>query len=105
MDPNEARLGDPAEGAEEGNGNNALAFKNCRNILLRDITILQGGHFCLYALGCSGMTIDNLRVDTDRDGLDIDRSEEHTSELQSLMRNSYAVFCLKKKKNIDHNTQ
>src|SRR3546814_2394980 len=28
----------------------------------------------------------------------LDRSEEHTSELQSLMRNSYAVFCLKKKK-------
>src|SRR3546814_7857722 len=28
------------------------------------------------------------------------RSEEHTSELQSLMRISYAVFCLKKKKNI-----
>src|SRR3546814_10478445 len=27
------------------------------------------------------------------------RSEEHTSELQSLMRNSYAVFCLKKKNN------
>src|SRR3546814_1514525 len=27
------------------------------------------------------------------------RSEEHTSELQSLMRSSYAVFCLKKKKN------
>src|SRR3546814_7615735 len=27
------------------------------------------------------------------------RSEEHTSELQSLMRHSYAVFCLKKKKN------
>src|SRR3546814_5585400 len=41
----------------------------------------------------------------DRRGLPIpawpadDRSEEHTSELQSLMRNSYAVFCLKKKKN------
>src|SRR3546814_8369600 len=32
-------------------------------------------------------------------GLDADaRSEEHTSDLQSLMRNSYAVFCLKKKK-------
>src|SRR3546814_7742544 len=28
----------------------------------------------------------------------VKRSEEHTSELQSLMRNSYAVFCLKKKK-------
>src|SRR3546814_4550533 len=30
----------------------------------------------------------------------LDRSEEHTSELQSLMRISYAVFCLKKKKKI-----
>src|SRR3546814_7633154 len=30
------------------------------------------------------------------------RSEEHTSELQSLMRTSYAVFCLKKKKNKTH---
>src|SRR3546814_9396046 len=32
------------------------------------------------------------------------RSEEHTSELQSLMRNSYAVFCLKKKKNKNRKT-
>src|SRR3546814_2295893 len=37
----------------------------------------------------------------------LDRSEEHTSELQSLMRISYAVFCLKKKKinNIKPKTQ
>src|SRR3546814_4700578 len=34
-----------------------------------------------------------------------DRSEEHTSELQSLMRISYAVFCLKKKKKRSKNTQ
>src|SRR3546814_1290282 len=33
------------------------------------------------------------------------RSEEHTSELQSLMRISYAVFCLKKKKNTQYNTK
>src|SRR3546814_2644615 len=32
------------------------------------------------------------------------RSAEHTSELQSLMRTSYAVFCWKKKKNTDHRT-
>src|SRR3546814_15794086 len=32
------------------------------------------------------------------------RSEEHTSELQSLMRISYAVFCLKKKNNTEQNT-
>src|SRR3546814_6832893 len=34
---------------------------------------------------------------------DVDRSEEHTSELQSLMRISYAVFCLKKKKKKHNN--
>src|SRR3546814_2084827 len=33
------------------------------------------------------------------------RSEEHTSELQSLMRNSYAVFCLKKKKKNKHTSE
>src|SRR3546814_6492074 len=36
--------------------------------------------------------------DVDQVRAEMHRSEEHTSELQSLMRNSYAVFCLKKKK-------
>src|SRR3546814_2797386 len=40
----------------------------------------------------------------DRDIADV-RSEEHTSELQSLMRISYAVFCLKKKKKLNNITQ
>src|SRR3546814_6918415 len=35
--------------------------------------------------------------------LNVDRSEEHTSELQSLMRISYAVFCLNKKNIVKHN--
>src|SRR3546814_8000558 len=35
-------------------------------------------------------------------GSPVQRSEEHTSELQSLMRIPYAVFCLKKKQNTDH---
>src|SRR3546814_10028664 len=42
----------------------------------------------------------NVRRKTKSSGLQGFRSEEHTSELQSLMRISYAVFCLKKKKNI-----
>src|SRR3546814_2439447 len=37
-------------------------------------------------------------------GIGIDRSEEHTSELQSLMRSSYAVFCLKQNKIIHYKT-
>src|SRR3546814_2376953 len=46
-------------------------------------------------------TIMNERRPRDREVIDLmlaHRSEEHTSELQSLMRISYAVFCLKKKK-------
>src|SRR3546814_2365790 len=46
-----------------------------------------------WATGSGGMP--RLRRD---DRAPARRSEEHTSELQSLMRNSYAVFCLKKKK-------
>src|SRR3546814_9562900 len=40
-----------------------------------------------------------FRTGPDQSGCPARRSEEHTSELQSLMRISYAVFCLKKKKN------
>src|SRR3546814_10577655 len=46
----------------------------------------------------------DLRERTAAAGRDPDRSEEHTSELQSLMRISYAVFCLKKKKNTIQHT-
>src|SRR3546814_1182120 len=44
-------------------------------------------------------TFDHLKAEDMRQG----RSEEHTSELQSLMRISYAVFCLKKKKEKTYN--
>src|SRR3546814_3453679 len=47
------------------------------------------------SLSVSEMTIRRDLDELEREGL---RSEEHTSELQSLMRISYAVFCLKKKK-------
>src|SRR3546814_10224926 len=39
-----------------------------------------------------------VRAEVHHLGAELVRSEEHTSELQSLMRSSYAVFCLKKKK-------
>src|SRR3546814_10785215 len=45
-----------------------------------------------------GYILESGRVVLDGDA---ERSEEHTSELQSLMRITYAVFCLKKKKRID----
>jgi len=53
-------------------GNKALALKLCRNVLIRDITIFHGGHFAILVTGCDGMTVDNVTMDTDRDGIDID---------------------------------
>src|SRR3546814_8297775 len=47
---------------------------------------------------CVNATIENKGVVTRFAPSPTGRSEEHTSELQSLMRNSYAVFCLKKTK-------
>ncbi len=57
---------------QAGVGNKAIALKNCRNILLRDFAILKGGHFGLLLTGVDNLTIDNLLIDTDRDGMDID---------------------------------
>lgn len=72
LTPEQARMTNPAEREQQGRGNKAVAFKESRNVLLRDFTILQGGHFAVYVLGCSNVTIDNLTVDTDRDGIDLD---------------------------------
>ena len=53
-------------------GNKAIALKLCRNIILRDFTIFKGGHFAILTTGCDGMTIDNVTIDTNRDGIDLD---------------------------------
>ncbi len=55
-----------------GAGNKAIALKNCHNVLLRDFSILEGGHFGILATGVDNLTIDNLKIDTNRDGMDID---------------------------------
>ena len=55
-----------------GLGNKAIALKLCRNVTLKDFTVLRGGHFCLLATGVDNMTIDNVKLDTNRDGFDID---------------------------------
>lgn len=55
-----------------GTGDKAIAFKLCRNILIRDVTIYRGGHFAIIVTGCERGTIDNVTVDTNRDGIDID---------------------------------
>jgi polygalacturonase len=53
-------------------GNKAIALKNCRNVTLAGFSILKGGHFGILATGVDNLIIDNLKIDTDRDGMDID---------------------------------
>ena len=66
---NEKTLPDTKAG---GVGNKAIALKNCHNVILSDFSILQGGWFGILATGVDNMTIDNLKIDTNRDGIDID---------------------------------
>jgi len=57
---------------DPGVGNKAISLKNCRNVTLRDFSILHGGHFAILATGVDNLTIDNLKIDTNRDGIDVD---------------------------------
>jgi len=69
----EVRMLDIRFHAEQpGVGNKAIALKNCHNVWLADFSVLKGGHFALLATGVDNLTIDNLTIDTERDGLDID---------------------------------
>jgi polygalacturonase len=53
-------------------GNKSIALKLCRNVLIRDITIAHGGHFAILVTGCDNLTVDNVTMDTNRDGIDLD---------------------------------
>ena len=55
-----------------GQANKAIALKRSRNVLLRDFTIFRGGHMAILLTGVDNVTIDNLTIDTNRDGLDVD---------------------------------
>ena len=55
-----------------GAGNKAIALKNSRNVIIRDVSILHGGWFAILATGVDNFTIDNIKIDTNRDGIDVD---------------------------------
>lgn len=64
--------GGNVQGGSIGTGDKAIALKLCRNVTIRDITIYRGGHFAIIVTGCDIGTIDNVTIDTNRDGIDID---------------------------------
>jgi polygalacturonase len=66
-EPNEQPLAE-----SPGVGNKSIALKNCRNVVLRDFSMLMGGHFGILLTGTDNVLIDGLTIDTNRDGIDID---------------------------------
>lgn len=62
----------PRDAVEAGWGNKSIALKLCRNVIIRDISILHGGHFAILATGVDNFTVDNVKIDTNRDGIDFD---------------------------------
>ncbi|NMN01119.1 hypothetical protein G1C96_1702 [Bifidobacterium sp. DSM 109958] len=53
-------------------GNKGIALFDCAHIVLRDFSMLMGGHFAIIATGTDDLLVENLTVDTNRDGIDID---------------------------------
>ena len=78
MSAEEMAILSPEVSEMAGLGNKTLAFREARNVALRDFTILNGGHFALLATGVDDLTIENLFIDTNRDGLDIDNCRRVT---------------------------
>jgi polygalacturonase len=63
---------DAKEKLDAGIGNKAISLKNVRGCILRDFSVFEGGHFAILATAVDGLTIDNVKIDTNRDGMDID---------------------------------
>ena len=59
-------------GERGGGGDKAIALKLCHNVTLRDNAISNGGHFGILVTGVDNLTIDNVMIDTNRDGIDVD---------------------------------
>jgi hypothetical protein len=68
----------PGLEAMAGQGNKAIALKNARRVTMDGFTVVRGGHFAVLATGCDHLTIARLRIDTNRDGIDIDGCRDVT---------------------------
>jgi polygalacturonase len=55
-----------------GVADKAIALKRCRNVIVRDVAILAAGHFAILATGVDNGTLEALKIDTNRDGINVD---------------------------------
>ncbi len=57
---------------DKQSANKAIALVRCHNVTIKDISILHGGWFGILATGVDNFTLDNVKFDTNRDGVDVD---------------------------------
>ncbi|MEP6682270.1 MAG: glycosyl hydrolase family 28-related protein [Parafilimonas sp.] len=57
---------------DKQSANKAIGLVRCRNVIIKDISILHGGWFGILATGVDNFTLDNVKFDTNRDGVDVD---------------------------------
>jgi polygalacturonase len=93
---------DARDAVEPGWGNKAIALKNCRNVVIEDITIYRGGHFALLATEVDNLHIDNVKVDTNRDGFDIDACRNVRVSNCVVNSPSDDAICLKSSYGLGH---
>src|SRR3546814_6070712 len=90
-----------AHAMEKAQGGNGVLLGGVPGVPAAEVVIIGGGvvgyNAARIAVGMGARVIVLDRSLARLNWLDSMRSEEHTSELQSLMRRSYAVFCLKNK--------
>lgn len=62
----------------DGHGNKTIALRECRGVTLCGFRLHRGGHFALLATGCRDLSIEDLLIDTNRDGIDLDGCQRVT---------------------------
>jgi hypothetical protein len=87
----------------------AIALKLCHNVTLRDFSILNGGHFGILLTGVDNITLDNLKIDTNRDGIDVDScrnvrisnsSVNAPNDDAIVLKSSYALGAMRPTENV-----
>ena len=73
-----------------GGGNKLISLRECRDIVIRDLTLYQGGHFAIIANGCENLEIGHVVILTSRDGIDLIGSKNVQIHHSKIWGNRYA---------------
>ena len=76
-------------------GDKAIALRLSRNVTLRDFSLLNGGSCAILATGVDNITVDNVKIDTNRDGLDFDACRNVRVSNVSVNAPNDDAICLK----------